>query len=280
MKNLPANIILSKNQLAAKAAWLIFIEITLTDNTVLRFVRNNKNVTYPIIDGHEYLASPFEIEPTKQTSKGEIPTVSLKVSNVTRLIQPQMQALQGGVGSTVKLTVVNSELLAENYSELEMFFDILAAYSTAEWIVFTLGAPNPLRLRFPLHRYLALHCRWRFETEECGYARKSMADIILSGTNPVSVQINNHNWDTGDSIRLDDVLGITPTLDNEYVITKTNANNFTLNGTNSSQFSGSFTSGTAGLSACRRILADCRYRENSVRSGGFPGMRSGGVRMA
>jgi hypothetical protein len=44
MKNLPANIILSKNQLATAAAWLLLIEITLTDATVLRFARNNEDV--------------------------------------------------------------------------------------------------------------------------------------------------------------------------------------------------------------------------------------------
>jgi hypothetical protein len=135
-------------------------------------------------------------------------------------------------------------------------------------------------LRYPLERYLALHCNWRFETVECGYAQKAIAGITLSGTNPVSIQINNHNWNTGDSIRLDDVLGIMPTLDDEYIITKTDADNFTLDGTNSSLFSGSFTSGTVGLSACRRTLADCRHRENSVRFGGFAGMRSGGVKIA
>jgi len=73
---------------------------------------------------NKYIAFPFELEPTKQTSKGEIPTLTVRVSNITRLIQPYLEALDGGIGSIVKITVVNSAHLSENYSELEMTFDV------------------------------------------------------------------------------------------------------------------------------------------------------------
>jgi len=156
--------------------------------------------------GHLYTAFPFEFDPPKTTSKGEIPTYTLRVGNITRLLQPYLQTLSGGNGSVVDITIVNSELLAENYSELKITCDILACQSTAEWVTFTLGAPNPLRRRYPLERYLALHCRWHFKSCECGY--------------------------------------------------------------------------TGAETTCKRTLADCRLRSNSVRFGGFTGMRSGSVRIA
>lgn len=43
-KNLPANIIIEKNKLQTKAAWLICLKITLPDGTIIRLVRNNENV--------------------------------------------------------------------------------------------------------------------------------------------------------------------------------------------------------------------------------------------
>jgi lambda family phage minor tail protein L len=166
MKSLPANIILEKNKLHTPYPWIVLIEITLTDDTVLRYAKNTANVTF---GGNVYTAMNFDIEPTQQTSKGEIPTVTLRVSNITRLLQPYLEDLDGGIGSTVKVTVVNTNLLAESYSELEMTFDVLACNATARWASFILGSPSPLRQRFPLYRFIAEHCRWQFEGAECGY---------------------------------------------------------------------------------------------------------------
>lgn len=167
MKSLPAALTIEKNRLATAGAWVVLLEITLTDDdsTVLRFAYNTEDVVF---EGNTYTAFPFEIEATKQTSKGEIPTVTLRVSNVTRLIQPYLEELDGGVGSVVKITVVSTKHLTEDYSELEMTFDVLATQSNARWVTFTLGAPNPLRQRFPLNQFIALHCRWRVNSVECG----------------------------------------------------------------------------------------------------------------
>jgi len=288
MKAIPANLILEKNKVNTKSAWLILLEITLTDTpaTVLRYVRNNENITYPSgPTGHEYTAFPFQLEPAKMSSKGEIPSYTLRVGNITRILQPYLQALDGGNGSTVKITVVNSELLSETYTELEVTCDVLACQSTAEWVVFTLGAPNPLRRRFPLDRYLALHCRFHYNLPsdnypECGYVGKDIEGITLSSGNPVSIEITGHGFVTGDLITFIDITGTIELNGNSYIITKTNANNFTLDDTDGDDFTAYTSDGTAGFSTCKRTLADCRLRGNSVRFGGFPGMRSGSARIA
>ena len=166
MKTLPANIILEKNKIAADSAWIILIEIYLDDSTVLYFARNNEAITY---DGQEYQAFPFELDAMKENARGEIPTLTLRVSNVTRIIQAYLEDYSGGVGKTVKLIVVNSENLTEDFAELEMEFEVLATTSSVQWVTFTLGAPNPLRQRFPRHRYFSNYCRWEFKSTECGY---------------------------------------------------------------------------------------------------------------
>jgi len=277
---LSADIILEKNKIATGSAWLILLEITLTDSTIFRLVRNNEDVTF---EGDVYTAFNFQLEASSHGSRGEIPTVALSVSNITQLIEPKLQELDGGVGSTVKITIINSNLLLEDYSELEMLFEVLACMSTAQWIIFTLGAPSPLRQRFPLDKYLALHCCWRFETVECSYDRKDVDDVTLAGGNPVSIQAGGsggHGFVTDDIIRAADIAGVTPSLAGAYVITRTDDNNFTLNDTVSSDYAGNYTSGgTVGYSSCKRTLSDCRDRENTVRFGGFPGMRSGGIRI-
>ena len=116
----------------------------------------------------------FKLEATKYTSTGEIPTLTLRVNNISRLIQPILEELNGTVGSTVKITVVNTKFLKDNYTELEETFDVLSATSDTKWVSFILGGKNLLRQRCPLYRYLANHCRWDFDTDtlssiECNY---------------------------------------------------------------------------------------------------------------
>lgn len=209
MKSLPANIILEKNKLSTASAWLILLEITLTDATVFRLVKNTEDIVF---GGETYTAFNFQLEPVTQAVTGQMFTVLVKVSNITRLIEAKLQELDGAIGSTVKITVVNSSLLAEDYSELEMTFDILRTNTTHLWVEFTLGVPSPLRQRFPLDKYLALHCNWIF-------------------TGGVTI---------GDNVEC------------AYIGAET---------------------------TCDRTLSDCRIRSNQVRFGGFPGMRSGGVRI-
>jgi phage-related protein len=166
MKKLPASLVLEKNKLSQNSAWLILLHINIQDNHEY-LVRNNESV---IFGGQTYDPFAFELDATKQESKGKIPTVSLSVSNVTRLFANLLELYDGGVGAEVTITIVNSELLTENYSELEITYDVLATEVTEEWVIFTLGAPNPLRQRYPKYRYISGHCNWQFKSFECGYS--------------------------------------------------------------------------------------------------------------
>jgi len=88
-------------------------------------------------------------------------------------------------------------------------------------------------------------------TSQC----KSISDVTLSGSDPVSLEVTAHGFVTGEAGRLIQMTGITPSLDGEYGITKVDADNLTLNGTDSSDYSGSFSSGTI----CFATLAELHY---------------------
>jgi len=234
-----------------------------------------------------YTAFPFEIEPTKNMSKGQIPTVTLRVSNITNLLEPYLESLDGAIGSTVKITVVNSNRLEENYSELELTYEVLACNSTAEWVTFTLGAPNPLRQRFPLHKYLALHCSFRYNDIEdqmgprCQYVGKTITNITKAANAKISV--TNHGFAVDDVIKFADVLGMTEINGKSGVILNANpdadGNAFTVD-IDSEAFSDYISGGKCGYATCKKTLAECRIRSNSANFGGFPGIRSGSVRIA
>lgn len=88
-------------------------------------------------------------------------------------------------------------------------------------------------------------------TSQC----KAIEGITLAGSDPVSINITDHGFITGNTARLVLVVGIGPSLDGEYVVTKVDADNFTLNSTVSSDYTGSFISGTA----CFATLAELHY---------------------
>jgi len=279
---LPTNIINEKNKTASPYAWLVLLEITLTDSTIIRLVRNDEDITF---ESNVYTAFNFQLEPTIQNSKGQIPTITLKISNVTFLIQSKLQELNGAIGSTVRMIVVNSNLLAADVSDLEMNFEVLAAASTNLWAEFQLGSPSPLRQRFPLNKYSALGCQWRFEEIECDYDRSPLVGVTL--TNPVSLEITNHPFSVDSAITLYTVNGITGGIEGNYLVKAvTDIDNITLKtlagaDVNGALFGGAYTSGGfVGFTTCERTLTACRERENQERFGGHPGMRSGSVRIA
>jgi len=167
VKSIPAVLVREKNKLATPNPWIVLLDIVLDATHKLYFCSNNQDVTW---SGRVYTAFPFLLEATEENSKGEIPSVSLKVANVTQVIHAYLEQLDGAVGATVTIRVVNAAYLSEDTSELDMTFTVVSTSADAEWIVFTLGAPNPLRRRFPPFRFIAKHCHWEFKGHECGYS--------------------------------------------------------------------------------------------------------------
>jgi phage-related protein len=191
---LPASLIIEKNKTASTSPWLILLETSLptTPATAIRLVRNTDNITY---DSKLYTAFPFELDAQNMVSKGEIPTLSLKVCNINRIMQSYIEEYDGLVGQELSLLIVSkpegegSYLLAATVT-----YDITGCVATEEWITWTLGAPNPLNRRFPLYRYIATHCNWaaRFNTStniECGYYVAG-STITCNGTLDRCIELN------------------------------------------------------------------------------------------
>lgn len=264
MKTLPANLILEKNKLATPSAWLVLLKITLPDSTILRFVNNTENITF---QGNPYTAINFTLDSTKSFGTGQIPTVQLSISNVTRIIQSYLESLDGAVDSEVLITVVNSAYLAENYAELEMLFSILSTKANAHYVIFELGAPNPLRRRFPQYRYIGKHCNWQFLSAECAYAgwaastQQLLNDLVI----PLNGSGNTYGYKYKCTTAGTTKSGAQPTgfatgdatvTDNTVTWTK------------------------IGLQSCKRTQSDCEKLSNTKRFGGFPGLGAGNVRLA
>lgn len=173
---------IEKNKLATDEAWLVLLEITMPDTTVLKLTNNSENLYWPGTSSPStnlYTAFPFELGEIGETSKAEVPSVSLRVSNAARILEPYLDAQDGMVDSSVDIRVVNSmHVLTPTKAlgtylttpEIELNYDIVTASSDSQWVIFTLGASNPFNKRFPRNKIMRNSCRYReFKGSQCQY---------------------------------------------------------------------------------------------------------------
>lgn len=165
MEILDSDLILEKNKLAGNQPWLLLLDVELTDSNTIYLVRNTEDIVF---DGRTYQAFPFEVDERNQVTQGEIPTLGIRISNVNRLIQSYLDDYDGLVDNDITLRIVSR--VGETWVEaIDFAYKILSCVSDAMWVNFTLGAPNPLNRRFPLHKYISNHCNWQFGSSECNY---------------------------------------------------------------------------------------------------------------
>ena len=169
MHTLPAALIAEKNALSNDSPFLILCEIQFTGTTI-RIVRNEANVTW---GGQTWAAFPFEIDDLGEHGRDEVPSLSLRVSNISRAIQSYLEQYDGGVDAAVIIRVVHADhLVGTEAATVMLRLDFAAATCNANSreVVFTLGASNPWTRRCPKNRFRKNFCRWKFKSTECGYA--------------------------------------------------------------------------------------------------------------
>ena len=197
MENLEGNLILEKNKVASTFPWIILLEAEIdTEGTKIFLCKNNEDLVFNNgIDGSQtYIAFPFDVDAAKQVTKGQIPSLELRVSNVTLSLQSYIEEGEGLVGNEFALRLVYVDTTTNPYTLTEALgwtYNVLGCKSTTDIISFTLGAPNPLYKRFPLYRYIASHCNWVFGGAECNF------------TWDISTWTAKTNYFTGDLVYLD-----------------------------------------------------------------------------
>ncbi|OGW36130.1 MAG: hypothetical protein A2X58_08605 [Nitrospirae bacterium GWC2_56_14] len=165
LSDLPIALRQAVTSLDSPGAWLTLLDLVIEGGPTFNLCNNNEDIEF---QGRTYSAFPFALQPPKSTNTGEITTAQIMVYDVGRAIRPQLAKLNGGVGSTVRVYYVNSELLGEDYSKTTIDFSVQSATAPDMQIIIKLGMPNPLRQRYPEDRYIAAHCNWQPNGAECG----------------------------------------------------------------------------------------------------------------
>jgi lambda family phage minor tail protein L len=173
-RSLSALAIVEKNKLATDSIWHLLLEITIPGvGAPVRIAYNNENVTWR---SQTWQAFPFELGEIGEESKGEIPQVELKVSNVSRIMESYVQEydyytkVNGFSPIICSIFVVNSKNFGSSTPEVEHLFELQSVKTNSMWVSFILGASNPFNLRYPTRRLLKNHCGHSFKDAWCKYA--------------------------------------------------------------------------------------------------------------
>jgi len=176
--------ITEKNKVSQINCWLLALEITIPGypaEEIARIIANNDDITWA---GHLWQAFPFEIDEIGENSKGEVPRIDIRISNINQVMEYYIQTYDaflkahGYSAIKVKIMVINSGNLANTTPEVSYDFELVQPKKNSQWATFTLGASNPYRRRYPEYRILRNQCQYKqFGGIECGY-------VIPGGTTP------------------------------------------------------------------------------------------------
>ncbi|VBB09665.1 bacteriophage lambda gpl minor tail [Lucifera butyrica] len=170
MLNLSVAGVLEKNKITSDGVWLLLLEVALPDSEEsLRLVRNSEDIVW---NGHTWSAFNFTVGEIKEDSEETQPSVPVRVSNITQIVQAYVEANNGLTGATVTLRVVHSQHLDNLLPEVEEIFTVQSTTCDSHWVTFDLGCDLSVQLRFPFRRVLKNFCAWRdqYKGIECGYA--------------------------------------------------------------------------------------------------------------
>lgn len=183
--------IIEKNKIHSTEALIALLEVDIKNPVTgayietMRIANSEDDFWY---QEKLYIAGGFDLDITKDA--GEVVSVSLMVVDVTRALQGRMQEYGGGVGFVVRLIIVNTGALHLPPEGVEEF-EIVAARSQNFQAIFTIGAENPLTLRFPRRRQFKDRCQWRYRGPECGYIGPlPTCDFSLQGPNGCAIHGN------------------------------------------------------------------------------------------
>jgi len=184
--SIPPSIISAKNKIDADGAWLALIDVVVSPTITHYICSNTEDIVF---DGHTYRALPFEFDPQSSGTDGALPSINLKVTDVSGAIQNDFDEAGGCVGAEATIRIYNSAHPTANNEELSVTYSVIGAKvglsNKGTFIVISLGPSSILRRRFPKHRTLEDHCEWaeyfgKSVGVECGYDESAFSSC--SGT--------------------------------------------------------------------------------------------------
>jgi len=134
----------------------------------LYFTNQRSNVTF---DSQEYVSFPIEYDNISENTQGEIDSMQVTISNVSRLIQAYLENYDW-CDKKVSIKTVWSDKLDDTDNYIEDIFYIDSYTADAHNAIFTLMSRyNVLNVVLPREVYSRNYCRYKeFKGTRCGYS--------------------------------------------------------------------------------------------------------------
>lgn len=161
MKTLASSYIEGKNKLSNDEPFYLLALISFgatEDEKIYICINGNDDVIW---NAKTWVGFPAEVEPIRQ-SKDEVPQLTIRVCNINRAVQSQIEAANGGVGAVVTFYIVYEDDLTETTNIPSFLFNVKKTVANAMWVTFTLGAPSPYLKMVPKHKMLKNFCRFGY----------------------------------------------------------------------------------------------------------------------
>lgn len=124
-----------------------------------------------VFGGITYQAFPITHEYISENSSGEIDTLKVRVSNVSRLISAYLEEYDAFRGREVRIKLVWADQLDDPNAYLEDIYYVDEVTVNEEVVEFTLSSKfDLLQETLPRRRFYRNFCQWKFKSTECGYS--------------------------------------------------------------------------------------------------------------
>jgi len=166
-----------KNKLSTDSVFLVALKIDIPGLAdPVRVINNSENFIWK---GETWIAFPFTIDELSDQAGKEIPTVTISLSNVNRVMEIYLEQYDTYIKTngfspiTVEISVINTAVIAVNGNadaEVTHYFQLRQPKTNSKTATFILSADNPFMRRFPQNRILKNHCRFIFKDVRCQYS--------------------------------------------------------------------------------------------------------------
>ncbi|WP_196600026.1 DUF1833 family protein [Pectinatus frisingensis] len=164
--------IIEKNKLANDMPFLLLVQVEHNSLAEpIRLARNTEDVAW---NGQTWYKFPLEIDSITQDGK-EVPSLNLKVSNISGVIQTYIQKYGGFVDATVTLYIIHAAHLDNTTPEFSITLSNNMTQYDENWVTFALTSDKDFSWQYPPNKYNRDFCRWKFKSVRCGYTGSASA---------------------------------------------------------------------------------------------------------
>ncbi len=155
-----------KNQIYTDGVFCMLLQVDIPNVDTLYLCYNNEDIQW---NGHLWQNFPVEIGENSQTQDSSIPTIEIKICNITRELAGFVEDTKGANNGKITVYIINTKNLTSTTPEIEERWMIQKAHSDQEWITFTVGPDYSPNSKMPQERYLKNGCRFCYKSVRCGY---------------------------------------------------------------------------------------------------------------